>query len=477
MSDAVDKLGAWEDRPQRVLGVDITSAPIDSKAAFVLTRIDGLATVTDLCAMSGLGQRETLEMLLQLIESGLITVEAAEGERRMVRLSQRTRTKPPSTAPERTAVADFHGVSPADVAVLEKYGAVGRVPGRPFRQPGEGRYGQFEFDRRRLLQPSALTLDQKREILFLSELMEQLDHFEFFGVEPTADRKAIKKAYFEFSKRFHPDTVFRKEVGEFRPVIERIFKYGTEVYEALTRDETLRETYARAVKARDDSHRSVLEADRDAREEARRQRELAVAATRKDGLRERLAQNTRTRRENAPNNAVVERIDKAQQFYDEGMEHYKGERFITAANSLRLALTYDPKNQSYRAAYEKVKERADHMRAEQHWKRGYLQESVGRVREALACYLEAIEAWPRHDYCAHVAEMLYDNAGDLHRAAQMAAVAVEGEPQNVDYLLLLGRIYAKADLTKKAISVLERVQAIDPKHDAAKQLLKTLKRK
>ena len=54
---------------------------------------------------------------------------------------------------------------------------------------------------------------------------------------------------------------------------------------------------------------------------------------------------------------------------------------------------------------------------------------------------------------------------------------MKDEPQEVDYKLLLGRIYAEVNLTKKAQSVLERALEIDPKNDEAKQQLKALKRR
>ncbi|MEZ4430813.1 MAG: DnaJ domain-containing protein [bacterium] len=475
MSASVADLGAWEDIACRT-DADVTAAPIDSRAAFVLTRVDGLTSIADLCAMSGFGQRETIKLLTELLEHRLITVQRAEGERRPIRLParrQETRELPRATRP---TVPDFTGVDPADVAILRRHGALGRVPGRPFADPGQDRYGGHVFDRRRLLERAALTLEQKKETLFLAEHQDALDHFEYLGVEPTDDRKALKKAYFAFSKRFHPDTVFRRDVGAFRPLIEQIFKRGTEIYEALTRDEALREAYARAVTARDRAFRARLEDERRAADETRRQKQLAESAERKDALRARLEQNTRTRRETGLANPVAERLDRAERYYKEGMAHYKAESFIAAANALRLAVSFDPRNEQYKAAFEKVDERARQVRAEQQWKAGYMQESVGRVREAIALYLEACDQSPRHDYCAHVAGLLLEHGIDLHKAAELAGRAVEAQPQEVDYLLLLGRIYAQANLPKKAQSVLEAALKLDPKNDETKQALRAIKR-
>lgn len=479
MSVTAADLGAWEDVPRRRTDVDVTAAPIDSRAAFVLTRIDGVTAILDICAMSGFGQRETLGMLVELYAHGLIEVAPAEGKRRPIKLRDRQRrsVEAASNRPDRPELPDFNGVDPADVHALRRAGPLFRVPGQPFSEPGKGRYGAYRFDKRRLLARSPLSLELRKEILFLSNNADALDHFEFFGVEPDGDRKAIKKAYFAFSKRFHPDTVFRKDVGEYQALIVDIFKRGTEIYEALSSDTSLRETYARAVQARDAAWRASLEAERSKLEESRRDKLQAEAEKRKVALRDRLARNTRHRRQSTVANPVAERLERAERYYKEGMAHYQNENFIPASNALRLAVSFDPKNDSYRQAFEKVNERARQVRAEQYWKAGFLQESVGRPREALQSYLEAVEAWPRHDYCAHVAELLVEHVGDLRRAVELAEQAVAAEPQEVDYLLLLGRIYAEANLTRKAQGVLERALELSPKNDEAKQALKAIKRR
>jgi len=477
LSATAADLGAWEDVPRRRTDVDVTAAPIDSRTAFVLTRIDGMTPILDLCAMSGFGQRETLGMLTDLYTHGLIEVQPSEGKRRPIKVRDRRPAEHGEPRPARANLPDFNGVDPKDVHALRRAGAMFRIPGQPFAEPGKGRYGGHRFDRRKLLAPSPLSLEQRKEILFLIANLEALDHFEFFRVEPTAERRGIKQAYFAFSKRFHPDTVFRKEIGEYSAMIEQLFKRGTEIYERLSSETELRETYARAINARDAAFRASLEAERRVHEDGRREKLKAEAEKRKVALRERLANNTRHRRQSTVANPVAERLERAERYYKEGMAHYQNENFIPASNTLRLAVSFDPKNERYRQAFEKVNERARQVRAEQHWKAGYLQESVGRPREALQSYLEAVEAWPRHDYCVHVAELLVEHVGDLRRAAELAELAVAAEPHEVDYLVLLGRIYAQANLTKKAQGVFERALEIDKKNDDAKQALKSIKRR
>ena len=43
--------------------------------------------------------------------------------------------------------------------------------------------------------------------------IQQLDHYALLGVDPKADKKAIKRAYYELAAVFHPDQYFRKTPG------------------------------------------------------------------------------------------------------------------------------------------------------------------------------------------------------------------------------------------------------------------------
>ncbi len=565
-------LGAWEDTPRRNLEADVTRVGLSNREAFVLTRIDGFSTISEICAMSGLGESDALHCLSRLLDSELIVVESANGDRNPVTGAQvavggsagwparqsgsgasspsgsgraqasgprrvaapssggrrraatgslnreagrpstdsrsaespsgasqrvptgatrreipsqrRSESRPPTGGlpelPSGPAPQAYFGVRSEDASFLARYGIGGMVPGTPFCPPGAGRYGRYEFDKRELLQRCDLSVEEKREILFLANNLHQVDHFEFFGIEETtSDRKAYRKAYFRLSKRFHPDTYNNRDVGNLAPSMELVYSHATTLYEVVSADEKLREIYKRAVDDRNAAYRARLEVERLRREEERQAQAKAAARTkavrRKQRLAERLDRNIKTRRRTA-SNPVAERLLRAEQFYTDGMAQYEQGKFIAAASSLQLAVTYDPKNELYQQAHDKVAEKAKQVRAEQLWKRGYMQESVARLREALLFYHQAIEVYPRCDYCAHTAELLLDTGEDVREAARLAERAVREEPENVDYLLLLGKIYQEASLIKKALGTFERALSLDPKNAYAKKTLKVLKR-
>lgn len=494
-------LGAWEDRPLRRFDVDVTQAELDARAAFVLTRIDGQTTIAELCEMTGFGESETLRLLHHLKSNELIEIEAVGPRPSSVEKMARVAEQPiravqtptptperikrqPTPARRRTEIpAGFGGPDPRQVAALRELGRIGNVPDVPFLQPGLKRYHGIRFDRAAMRVRCVLTLSQRQEVLFLKDHGEHLDHYEFFGIEPTPEKKVLKKAYFLFSRQFHPDSFFRKETGPFGEWIVELYKFGTDVHDALQSDEGLRLTYFQVIAARNAAFRKSLEAERAERkrvkdEEAARRAEIRRERTaqRKEALASRLENRKRTRRSRAKD-PVQERLERAQRFYAEGMEQYQSGSFLAAANSLKLALSFDPKNEAYAKAYDRVHEKARTIKHDRLWQKGHFAESVGQRREAMTLYLEAVEEYPRPDHCAHLAEMLLVDGEDLHKAAELARKAADADSENVDYLILLGQIYGKVDLVRKGIAAYQKALEIDPKNDIAKKALRALKRK
>ena len=78
-----------------------------------------------------------------------------------------------------------------------------------------------------------LDLDRKREILAREALLGR-DHWTVLGLKPGATAEAVKLAYFDASRVFHPDRYYGKNLGSFRGRLERIFQRLSEAHEALT---------------------------------------------------------------------------------------------------------------------------------------------------------------------------------------------------------------------------------------------------
>jgi len=78
-----------------------------------------------------------------------------------------------------------------------------------------------------------LPMDRKLEILAREALLDR-DHWTVLGVRPGATAEAVKLAYFDASRVFHPDRYYGKNLGSYRARLERIFQRLSEAHEALT---------------------------------------------------------------------------------------------------------------------------------------------------------------------------------------------------------------------------------------------------
>ncbi|MGB0646315.1 MAG: hypothetical protein ACPGQS_04015, partial [Bradymonadia bacterium] len=377
-------------------------------------------------------------------------------------------------APAKPKYESFHGVS-ADLARwLNAQGPLGHIPGQRVRGKGANRYGGMSFDGELLKQVEWLTVERKKEILFLSSHISKIDHFEFLGIEPTTDRRELRNAFSDFSRKFHPDTVFRRDIGPFKEAIESIFKYGTQVYEWLSADETSRTRYAEALEQRDQTIRASHADERAAKVERERVEQKQARADRRTKLQERLDKNAERRKTRTRDRAIKQRTNKAAEFFEEGKKRLETDSFAAAYNAFRLANQYDPGNEIYQTMLEQAGAKMKIVKAEQVWKRGYLQESLGNFEEAMTSYLEACDIWPRHEYCSHIAELLLRFDENLHKAEDLGRKAVQAAPNNIGYRMLLGRIYERSRLSSKARAEFEKVLELDPKNTDAKRALKAL---
>lgn len=78
-----------------------------------------------------------------------------------------------------------------------------------------------------------LTPEQRQRIDALFARLGEMTHHEALGVEPTASRTAIRRAYFARAAEFHADKFFRKRIGTYRAKVDAISRRITEAYDAL----------------------------------------------------------------------------------------------------------------------------------------------------------------------------------------------------------------------------------------------------
>ncbi|MCZ6696961.1 MAG: DnaJ domain-containing protein [Acidobacteria bacterium] len=175
----------------------------------------------------------------------------------------------------------------------------------------------------------------QEEIRAFAHQLPRLDYYGILGLTRAADVTAIREAFFERSRRFHPDRYFNKELGPYTSLLSEIYKRVIVANDVL-RDPALRADYDRSiapVQARMSSAAEVSPAR--APQTSLRSR---AGLKRKGGSLERLVGQLASGKQRAGEN-----FEAAQVLL--GKRDLEG-----AARLFRLALAFDPGRSEVRAA-------------------------------------------------------------------------------------------------------------------------------
>ena len=172
---------------------------------------------------------------------------------------------------------------------------------------------------------------------------------------------------------------------------------------------------------------------------------------------------------------VMQRLQKAREHYDEGVKAMLAGSWATAASNLKLATTFDPKNQDYREKEQVASQRARALAAESYMKRAAFEESVGHNEEAARLYSMAADRHESIDYLTRAAAALA-RTGELKRAMEYAIKAKELNPNSVPARISLANAYLAAGMPKNARREVDYVLKLDSDNPAAKTLLKEIRR-
>ncbi len=294
-----------------------------------------------------------------------------------------------------------------------------------------------------------LEVEVQQELLAFAERLARPYH-EILGVPRDADARTLKKAYFALSRRLHPDRYFRRNIGGFTGLVETCFKKLLEAYELLSDPQTRAEVEARFASL-----------------ELTPARRSSIDARRR--LRERVGALSGARR------ATEARRRKAKSFFEAGMAAFAKERWLEAAGAVRLAIAFDAENEAFRDRFAEVQRRAHDERA-----RALVRQAEGALElrdfaGASSLFEEAVHFRPADpELSCRAARIAWQALGELRRAKELAAHAVELAPENGGYRRLLGLIYRDAGLAANAKRELEAALRLDPQDAEAKSALRGL---
>jgi curved DNA-binding protein CbpA len=354
--------------------------------------------------------------------------------------------------------------------------------------------------------------------------------FELLGLQPTATDKELRKAYFVRSKEFHPDRYFKKDLGPYKGMLQEIFKQLRAAYKFLG-DRAQREAYRDMVVQQGEQEalaREVeqqgLEAQRE--DEASQKRGNGHGASSgvhyvkgqtfkdrkrqpgprsehvrrafaemvkgrpdpakiKEALQQRRAEKEQQRsgqypeveappkRKRTATSGFFSRSKRAREFFEQGMRQLEKGQYLAATASLKLASSYEPDNDEYATQYRAASEKSRASTAENAFKRGVFEESVGRFDAAGASFIRAADQFPKAIYCYKAAEACLWNH-DLIKAKDYATQAVRLDPKDVNCRITLAKVYIEAKMAKNAKRELQEALRLEPDNADAKKLIKTM---
>ena len=423
-----------ESRLRLVAGCDPTTLALTPAEGYLLSRIDGHTSWNELRQMGALPPAEVDGCIERWLKEGVVEPVEAEGSGGAKKLPAGERA-----GAERDETSG---------AAAQSEAASGDSAPAPPRVLGGALSALPEVD-----ESLDLSREIQEEVLAFAEGLGGAYH-EILGVDADADEREIKKAYFQLSKRFHPDRYFRRQVGDFGPLIEVCFKRLLEAYELLSDPATRSEVQNAAATAGASGGGSKKPLS-------------SIEARRR--LRERVGQLSGHKR------VMQDRKRRAKSFFESGMTAFREERWLEAAGSVRLAIAFDPSNAAYRESFADVQRRAHEERAKVLLKQAQGAFEMRDLADAYKLFDEAVHYRPFDAELAHrTADLAWTVGDDLRRARELAAQAAELEPDNALYRRTLGQIYQAAGMAANARRELEAALKLDPKDKEAKAALRRL---
>jgi tetratricopeptide (TPR) repeat protein len=291
--------------------------------------------------------------------------------------------------------------------------------------------------------------DRKREILAREALLGR-DDWTVLGLKPGANAEAVKLAYFEASRVFHPDRYYGKNLGSFRARLERIFQRLSEAHETLI--EALRRAPPPSASAT-------------AHSASRAGHGSTAADPRAEERRARLARHPYLAR-NARAGALVEEAQRQMETAPEKALH-----LLSQAKALGGHAGKD------RSALEaEAKQQLASRRAEDEMKAGNDAAHGNDAPGAAKAFVRASELDPRRPDAAYEAARWLLRAG--HPLAEARGFAQRAVTLRADHLasqLLLAEICLRMGMGSVARRHLEAALKLDPRNAEAKALLRQVR--
>jgi len=385
-----------------------------------------------------------------------------------------------------------------------------------------------------------IEVDLRRWILQLYRALDRADHYQLLGVDRAADKKSIKRAYFDLAAKLHPDKYFRKKLGSFKVRMETVFGRITLAQDTLTNadkraeydayveeqrrsrgiEELLADAMAEVKRAEEIAEREARAADSNPSQpamkapssgapEAPKPSTIEVsAAARRDALARRLLGGRAPSRPSQPPvrpssnpsnpstpstpstaNAMdalrrryedrksLARAAQARKYLAAGEEALAKGDAVSAANAFRVASSLLPQDEQMQKRASETQDRADQLLADTYLKQAVYEEKMGQWPEASRSWQRVCKGRPKDAKARdRAANAMVKAGGDLHEAARLAQEAIAMAPDHTAYRVTLANVYLAAGLALNARRELETAAQRAPHDDTIQAMLKRVAR-
>ncbi|HEY4104251.1 MAG TPA: DnaJ domain-containing protein, partial [Polyangiaceae bacterium] len=480
--------------PQLVVGVNVRALPIGPEEAFVLSRIDGVSSEADLAAATNLQLDTVARIVRRLCELGAVTLDAG---------------------PRAAEIRPFRATPTPTRSGAYRIGPITETQeARASLHPAAAVENAAE-----LAEVVDLEREQKLHLLELYARLESASHYELLGIEPLANDKAVRAAYYELVRLYHPDRFFGKNLGSYKPKLAKLFARITDAYEALHHIESRAEydKYLRARRRTLDFERAFFNQQKQAAEVANALAQIehaaqagsppiappantqasSVAPRSGATLRHSLAPPSDAERRRTlarklglpsappprvssapPPSASAHAAEELKRRYDQRRERARVEQhdhyvalaedalgrgdLATAANALRIACSIAPENTELAARLGELENRAAAELWEAYVERGKYAAFEGRHAEAAESFERAAIGHPSATHFERAAFHLLEAGGDAKRAVQLGKQAVALAPHHGKCRLTLAQAYFAGKMRESGLAELERARALEP---------------
>ncbi len=312
------------------------------------------------------------------------------------------------------------------------------------------RYQGHSFDPAELAEAVDLDVDRRKAILYAEAKLPEWTHWQVLDLPWNASIEAVRVAYIDKVKVFHPDQYAGRKLGSFRTRLERVFRRVTEARDVLTSAEK-RPAYVEATAP-------ALERTK---MEARRLEEERRTAERRGRL--------------ARHNPLMARAERISGLVQHGREMMAAGNYVQAANDFALAASLDPAQAEAAGLAAEARKKVAAARVADCVEKGHAAEAMGSWPGALAAYRAALEFDPGNARVLIQASRAAMETGDAVAARDLAGQAIKAQPRNAQAHEALGAALDAAGQRAEAKKALERAVEIDPRLESAKERLKKMR--